>query len=83
MTEIEIEIFKLKLIGMAFTIGYETDMLDGNAYSDILYLEFDSGGELYISELSGMHYITERECEEHFDICFEDAIKILKDFRCI
>lgn len=80
MTEIELELLKLQVAGRGFTIGYESDMYDGNASSDELYIGFYYSGEIADARLYGMHYITEREVEQDYDLSTEDALRLLLEF---
>lgn len=64
-----------------FAVPYECDMDRGygvEGTSDTLFLVFEDG-ELIDAKLQGMHFITEYEFEDDYNITTDIAIQILKD----
>ena len=71
----------MSLSNKEYYIDLEVEMHDGYGASDQLYLSFDNEGLLEYAVLYGMHFYTELEIEEDYNIDHEEALAIIEKYE--
>lgn len=64
-----------------FELDFEVEMQDGFGSSSFLVLNFDENSELDDAVLFGMHFYTELEIEQDYNITTEEAKELILEYQ--